>query len=462
VISSKTVQRYVGVHTDAAPQVVLDKLRRVVERRNFANKIPVVKYAKNPRGRFEFFLGVARWSDVFLPEEVWRVLEMLGLERFAYWPLDINYIQWKLRGQEIETHYFKPIEAEGAAAGVITTGAGYTLVGINHPIDPFDLYQTELPDNDLEGSEADQRFDQLLYWLSARAEGSWVIFVKACQLLRLVNEPKQARHVQRRLILLGHIECSADGARWSICPAAVVRSQSGESFLCGQRTPELLEELSAHFGMVDKPQPDHKCPTRLAVTGLSLNEGETIRLKGGIVLTATGTTSEKLATALPDLAGWQDMLTRIEKLNPYNYEIEKWTGGRFSPCQDISERDNVYTGESGMYHLTHKVSGVSMTLFFDRVGQRWLKGDWYGLRFLTYNNAETRCEVRYDAGRNELGIPLGQHWPLLYERALVLSSGFLPRRIKDPGLLIYQKVSADLSHVLAEKLNVLVEEKHHA
>lgn len=462
MVSSNTVQRYVGVHTDADPQAVLDKLRRVVERRNFANKIPVVKYAKSPRGRFEFFLGVAGWSDVFLPEEVWRVLEMLGLERFAYWPLDINYIQWKLRGQEIETHYFKPIEAKGAAAGVIPTGAGYTSVGINHPIDPFDLYQTELPDNDLEGSEADQRFDQLLYWLSAKAEGSWEVFVKACHLLRLVNEPKQARHVQRRLILLGHIECSADGARWSICPAAVVRSQSGESFLCGQRTPELLEELSAHFGIVDKPQPDHKCPTRLAVTSLSLNEGETIRLKEGIVLTATGTTSEKLAAILPDLAGWQDMLARIEKLNPYNYEIERWAGGGFSRCQEIIERDNYYTGESGMYRLTHKVTGVGMTLYFDQARQRWLKGDWYGLRFLAHQTAETRCVVEHDIRRNELKIPLAQHWPLLYERALVLSSGFLPHRIKDPGLLIYQKVPVNLSLVLAQKLNVSVKEKRHA
>ncbi len=90
--SDHAVQRYVGVHTDADPQVVLDKLRRVVEGRKLANKIPLVKFAKTPRGRFEFFLGVKGWSDVFLPEEVRRVLELLGLERAAYWPIEINYI----------------------------------------------------------------------------------------------------------------------------------------------------------------------------------------------------------------------------------------------------------------------------------------------------------------------------------------------------------------------------------
>jgi hypothetical protein len=405
---------------------------------------------------------VAGWNDVFLPEEVRRVLELLGLESFAYWPMDISYVHWKLSGQEIETHYFKSSEAKSAADDVLPTGVGYTSIGINHPSDPFDLYETEPPDYDLYDSKANQRFDQLLYWLSARAEGSWEVFVQACQLLRLVDEPKQARYVQRRLMLLGHIECSADGARWSICPAAVVRSQLGESFLCGQRTPELLEDLSTHFGIVDKPQPDHRCPTRLAVTGLSLDGGETIRLKGGIVLTAAGTTSEKLAAVLPDLVGWQDILARIEKLNPYNYEIERWAGGRFSPCQDIGERDNIYTGETGMYRLRHKATGVSMTLYFDRVGQRWLKGDWYGLRFLTYHIAGTRCEVVHETRRNEMRMPLAQHWPMLYERALVLSSGFLPDRTRNTEWLVYRDVPATLSNTLAHKLNVSVKESHHA
>lgn len=460
--SDNTVQRYVGVHTDVDPQAVLDRLRRVVEGRKLTRKIPVAKCAKNPRGRFYFFLGVRGWGDVYLPEEVRRVLELLGLESFAYWPIEVNYIQWKLRGEEIETHYFRSAETSAATAEVVPPKPGYISVGVDHWIDPFDLSETDLPDGGLEGSNADQRFDQLLYWLSARAEGSWEVFVQACQLLQLVREPRHARYVQRRLMLLGHLECSADGRRWSICPAAIVRSQSGESFLCGQRTPELLEELSENFGIIDRPQPEHSCPTHLVITGLSLSEGETIQLRGGVALTAAGSSSDKLANVLPDLAGWQDTLTRIEKLNPYNYEIERWTSGRFSPCQDISERHNVYTGESGMYRLTHKATGVGMTLYLDQTGQRWLKGDWYGLRFLAYQTAGARCEVEHDSKRKELRIPLAQHWPLLYERALVLASGFLPNRIKDSGVLIYREVPARLSHALAEKLNASVEEKRHA
>jgi hypothetical protein len=460
--SDHAVRKFVGAHTDADPVVVLDKIRRVVEGRKLANKIPLVKFGKDTWGRFYFFLGVKGWNDVYLPEEIRRVLELVGLEGSAFWPMEINYIRWKLRGEEIETQYFKSAEATPPSGGAPRPGTGYTPVGVGHAIDPFDLSETEWPEIGLEGSKADQRFDQLLYWLSARAEGSWEVFVQACQLLRLVKEPRHARHVQRRLMLLGHVECSADGARWSICPAAAVRSQSGEVFLCGQRTPELLEELSEHFSIVDRPQPEHSCPTHLAINGFSLDESATIRLKAGVTLTAAGEAPVKLATILPDLAAWQDSLTRIEKLNPYSYEIERWVSGTFSPCQEISERHNVYTGEPGMYRLTHKVTRVGMTLYFDQAGQRWLKGDWYGLRFLAHQSAGARCAAEYDISRGEMVIPLAQHWPLLYERALVLCSGFLPSRIKDSGALVYNNVPANLSRVLADKLNVSVEEKHHA
>lgn len=460
--SDHAVRKFVGVHTNADPLVVLDKIRRVIEGRKLANKIPLVKFGKDTWGRFYFFLGAKGWNDVYLPEEVKRVLELVGLEASAYWPMEVNYIQWKFRGEEVQTQYFKSAETTSPAGGVARPRTGYTPVGVGHAIDPFDLSETELPEIGLEDSKADQRFDQLLYWLSARAEGSWEVFVQACQLLRLVKEPRHARHVQRRLMLLGHVECSADGARWSICPPAAVRSPSGEVFLCGQRTPELLEELSDHFSIVDRPQPEHSCPTRLAIKGFSLDESENIRLKAGVTLTAAGEAPVKLATILPDLAGWQDSLTRIEKLNPYSYEIERWASGSFSPCEEISERHNVYSGEPGMYRLTHKVTRVSMTLYFDQAGQRWLKGDWYGLRFLALQSAESGCVARYDARKNELLIPFAQHWPLLYERALILCSGFLPGKVKDSGVLVYQRVPANLSHVLAEKLNVPVEEKHHA
>src|SRR5215216_1381547 len=204
---------YIEVYTDADPQIVLDKLRRVVERQKIVNRIPFVKCAKNLQGSFYFYLGVSGWNDACLPEEVRHLLELLGLEGFANWPININDLQSKLSGQEIETHYFKPIEGKVATADVISTGIGYTSVGINHLNDPFDIFETELPEGDLEDGQAGQRFDQLLYWLSARAEGSWEVFAQACHLLRLVKDPRQARHVQRRLILLGHAESSADGAR---------------------------------------------------------------------------------------------------------------------------------------------------------------------------------------------------------------------------------------------------------
>jgi len=47
---------------------------------------------------------------------------------------------------------------------------------------------------------------------------------------------------------------------------------------------------------------------------------------------------------------------------------------------------------------------------------------------------------------------------LLYERALVLATGFLPDRAKNQKWLRYQGVSTKLCQILASKLNVLVRE----
>ena len=56
-----------------------------------------------------------------------------------------------------------------------------------------------------------------------------------------------------------------------------------------------------------------------------------------------------------------------------------------------------------MYRLTKKEknSPYQIVLYFDEPNQRWLRGDWYGLRFLAYNSAGRQFEVKYDSSTNE-------------------------------------------------------------
>ena len=97
-----------------------------------------------------------------------------------------------------------------------------------------------------------------------------------------------------------------------------------------------------------------------------------------------GATATRLADLLPALSQWKDSLQPVYNLSTGSYHIEKWRGGEFQTCDTVYDRDGVYYGESGMYrmHRDGDRSGRTLTLFFDEPTQRWLRGDWYGLRFL--------------------------------------------------------------------------------
>ena len=109
-----------------------------------------------------------------------------------------------------------------------------------------------------------------------------------------------------------------------------------------------------------------------------------------------------------------------------------------------------------MYRISLEGDRTSrtMTLFFDEPAQRWIRGDWYGLRFLSLEAGQACVEVVHDSGASELLIPASQRWPLLYERALTLASGMLPGRAANPDWLSYPRIPLDLAKVLCGKLNV--------
>ena len=113
-----------------------------------------------------------------------------------------------------------------------------------------------------------------------------------------------------------------------------------------------------------------------------------------------------------------------------------------------------------MYRLTRGETSdtYQIVLYFDQSNQRWLRGDWYGLRFLAYNAAELDFEVQYDSSANDIWIPVDERWPMLYERALVLASGILPHRAENTKWLRYSGISNELVQLLTEKLNVSIRE----
>ncbi len=151
-----------------------------------------------------------------------------------------------------------------------------------------------------------------------------------------------------------------------------------------------------------------------------------------------------------------DSLQTLGGLAVSSLQVEKWQTEGFQSCDALYERDGVYYGDSGMYRVRREGdrSGRALTVFFDEPNQRWLRGDWYGLRFLSLGIGGSGAEAVHESDAGVLLIPVAQRWPLLYERALTLASGMLPERATNPDWLSYANISSDLAKELCRKLNV--------
>ena len=309
--------------------------------------------------------------------------------------------------------------------------------------------------------EANAAYERLLYWISARGEGTWGQFRDAAQTLGVVQDRDGARSAMRRLILLGHLDQSDDGARWSASPPSLVRfaDGAGGGYIAGARTPSSLSELERYGALNESPQAYYAGPPRIEPAA-AVSRDAAIAERLGIA--DAGIAAERLADVLPGVDGWKDSLKAVEGIVPASYDVERWEGGEFRPCDALSLRDGRYRGESGMYRFSraNDPSGRIWTAFFDEPSQRFLRGDWYGLRFLSLAAGGGGLDaVRYSAESRALLIPESQRLPLIYERALTLASGLLPTRAENPNWLSYTLIPLSLAETLCGKLNVNLTEK---
>lgn len=309
-----------------------------------------------------------------------------------------------------------------------------------------------------------QPYQHLLYWLSALGRGTWQSFKKACQTLEL----EEAKRILRRFKLLGHLESSPDGKRWSIAPTALVQVDSlwwePEFFLCGQQNEALLEELQNYSTINSIHQPRGDAPpclrVRLANSMVVERVIEQIKSRLGITIYRADRPAGQLAELLPELEKWRLGLRPLPGVVPSFCDWRRFdgnNGNNFVECDAPNQ--------SGMYEMLRREEGRStggrtlFTLFYDAETETWRQGDWYGLRFLALQQSDRPCLARYDAVSNCLAIPYSQRWPELYERALVLASGRLPTYKKNRlSWLVYENIERELGQRLAKKLHVAWEE----
>lgn len=293
------------------------------------------------------------------------------------------------------------------------------------------------------------RYEHLLCWLSALGNGTWEGFKKACETLQLPPDYKTLRPLK----LLGHLENSQDGKRWSIAQATIVKINSKldeqEFVLCGQRSIKLVEHLKEYAEITLSHQLGEKAPPCIHIKASNIRE---IIAKSEVPIVYVDEISLKLAEILPNLKTWQDNLKPLEGIVTSLYKIQYF---------DVNKNDFVecaYPSGSGMYYLSlpEGKNNFSRRLFFDRERELWLQADWNGLRFLAIQYQGISCQVWYDSKTKYLAIPKKQQWPEIYERALVLASGHLP--VYQDGRLLYRNVSKKIVCLLSHKLNINWEE----
>ena len=437
-------RRYFYARAVGNPQFTLNDIVSAVENAGLASKIPLVKLERKARREFYVFLAVDDEETEGIPGELGNILRTRGIRFDEDYPLRPADIKSMVQRQDIEIHGFSALK--------------YRRIKFQDPGDPFESSDAWNPREAL--PETSAYYDRLLHWLSAYGEGSWEVFLRACKALKVANTNSEARSALRRLTLLGHIEPSADGSRWAASAPCLVRfaNDSNCGFLSGQRTSKFLERIRDCWSLQESPQSHFSGPAQVVVDPRICDIP-----KGGVELGVVdaGITSIRLAELLPDLSRWKDSLLSISNLDIMPFDVERWSEGGFQLCNTMYNRDGIYYGERGMYRLRRKAdtSGRTMTLYFDEPAQRWLRGDWYGLRFLSIRLGEDEVECVYSSQAEELLILESQRWPLLYEKTLTLASGLLPGRAANPNWLSYPCIPLSLARTLCEKLSlILIEE----
>ena len=429
-------RKYFYARTVGTPEAALQKITTTVVDAKLASQVPLVKLERGAKREFCVFLAVDSDESTGIPGGLGKTLQARGLKFEEDFPLRPAEIKSMVQRQDIEIHSFNALE--------------YRQMEYEDPGDPFDQSDAWQPQE--ASRESSALFERLLHWLSVRGEGTWEGFKQACDVLRVAADKQEARSALRRLSLLGHLELSDDGSRWSASPAVLIRFPDNPDggFLAGRRTGSVLRRVREFWHINETPQSYYSGPPRI---DLNLDVAENT---AALEITDAGATSTRLAALLPDLNEWKDSLQSLDNLRVASYEIERWRSGSFQPCDNVYDRDGFYYGEPGMYRITLEGnrSGRTMTLFFDEPAQRWIRGDWYGLRFLSLEAGQTCVEAVHDSGAGELLILASQRWPLLYERALTLASGMLPGRAANPDWLSYPRIPLDLAKVLCGKLNV--------
>ena len=311
-----------------------------------------------------------------------------------------------------------------------------------------------------------KRYDQLLYLLSAKGEGSTETFGNYCATLWTSEADKnrvpKPAHVLRRLNLMGHLAIHPDGKQWRMLPPLLVcchhdgaagEDEKAAYTLVGKRDHSLICFLRDHADLESLPQERGDGPATQLVR---------LRLEGRDQIAARGVDfcddySACVHQSLPDFATWRKTLPSFTvpalcEYDPRLYDGDAFVRGAFTQTTGFYELWTLPQNETD-------TGKVWRTAFYEAGEQRWLSGDWYGLRYLSHSlrhGSGTMVHRTHEDGCEIVCSEAGR-FPLPFERALVVASGRLPFRRKTErggARLVYPDVPCSIAALVADKLSI--------
>lgn len=418
----------------------INNISSLVRQNDLGSIIPCLHIEKRSQREFYLFLGFNTDQKGEVPPHISGILDSITIGH----PVgDFEYSE------------IKPMISAGIDTENYRRTIAYRLPVFTPSTNPLDLSDLEPQTEQLPTPEKLAALNRLLYWLSAAGAGSWLTFKNVCDLLTMATTGLDARHIFRRLRLLGHVEyVTANGSKWAICPPTLVQSsRTGCYFLTGQRTPKLLAYLAEYAEVEEQPQPTGEAPELVQPRFSSAEAARQAIGNGQIDLSWAGLASLRLAQILPDLTGHLVSLTPVSGFALSNFTLEQWQGRAYVETH--------FQQQAGLYRLTPREDNSRLypqTLYYDAEAYQWRSGPWYDLRYLAQQAAGEPCPVRYHPIQQRLSIPASYRWPDLYERALVLASGLLPLRSPDNNWFYFSDISPELAQTLADKLSATIEE----
>lgn len=424
-------RRYFALHTRAAPETTLAALVERIRSQQLGELVPLImmeKRLRQLRRRQPFYLVLA-----------------INTETEAV-PLAIKELAQTL----LRSVRFMPVTGKEARRFAVT---GFEAID-NVVVIPFQpprrvemfasaaVAPTAVAPPARDERSAARNYENLLRWLSAHGQGTLTRAQQTAHKLGLLNETESCRSVLRRLRLLGHLELSDEGRHWAMGPSCLARLPVHDTAgalafaLCGARSAKLTETLQAKavdVRLLAQPAADGP-PTCLFYYATGSEVAQICR-ENSLLLTDAA----QLAETLLPVDDWRAGLPIVTGVIPSLYEKSRWLGGQFHAVETAHA--------AGFYELLRpNAQTAPLTLYHDADAGCWRRGDWYGLRFLASEDKQALFV------KGQFAVPLNQRWPLLYEKALVLATGRLPRR--SGAWLIYPDVPSPLAVRLCAQLNV--------